>query len=83
VVAVRQALSDAGGLSNAFTDVEDTNFFFDVQPHRLHALLTHFSEFFKVWQLCACVLCVCMFVCVYVCVHLRLRVRVCAPLCWV
>ena len=42
------SLALAGGSSNAFTDLEDTNYYFDVQPHRLGKMLEVFSEFFKV-----------------------------------
>ena len=42
------SLALAGGSSNAYTDLEDTNYYFDVQPHRLGKMLEVFSEFFKV-----------------------------------
>ena len=39
-------LSRSGGSSNAYTDLEDTNYFFDVQPNALKSTLQHFAEFF-------------------------------------
>jgi insulysin len=39
-------LSEHGGSSNAFTDQEDTNFFFDVAPSFLPGALDRFAQFF-------------------------------------
>lgn len=39
-------LSDNAGSSNAFTDTEDTNFFFKVSSDQLYTALEMFSEFF-------------------------------------
>lgn len=40
-------LNSAGGSSNAYTDAEDTNYYFNVQPLKLESALQRFAEFFK------------------------------------
>jgi len=37
----------ATGSSNAYTDTEDTVYFFDVEGKELYGALDRFSEFFK------------------------------------
>ncbi|KAK6178603.1 hypothetical protein SNE40_013354 [Patella caerulea] len=40
-------LNEHGGSSNAFTSVENTNFFFDIAADHLHGALDRFSQFFR------------------------------------
>ena len=39
-------ISDNGGSHNAFTSLEHTNYFFDIDPHQLKPALERFSQFF-------------------------------------
>lgn len=39
-------LNQNGGSSNAFTDMESTNYFFDVAAHKLEGALDRFAQFF-------------------------------------
>lgn len=44
--AYSKFLSEHGGMSNAYTDLEHTNYFFDVVPESLGGALDRFAQFF-------------------------------------